>query len=270
MLAAILYGLEPVIAKPILERNDPMQVQFMRYSIAAILLLPFLLTKQIRKLTKKQILNILLLGFLGMGLASPLFYLGLKLTTGLSAVLIERSYLFLVFILAYLCLKERITTKKIFGTALVILGVLLILSSGFLVEEISVTLGNLLILGAMIIWAIWIILAKLFVENVHPVILTISGFIIGLPIVAIYLKGAIIPILTLPMFVLGIVVALSWLFYFEGLKRITATKATIIESTAPFFTAVFTILILSKIPSLYEIVAIFLVIPGLLLLAKEK
>lgn len=270
LCVAILYGLEPIVAKLILERNDPMQVQFMRYSIAAILLLPLLFTKPIKRLTKKQIFHILLLGFLGMGIASPLFYLGLKLTTGLNATLIEKSYPFLVFILAFFCLKERITIRKVFGTSLVILGVVLILSSSFLTEGTSITLGNLIVLGAMMAWAVWIILAKSFVKDIDPEILTVSGFIVGLFAMSVYLKGAIIPIFTLQMLILGIISALAWLLYFKGLKYITAMKATAIESTAPFFTAIFTMSILVILPSLYEFIAIFLVIPGLLLLIKEE
>lgn len=270
MLAAMLYGLEPVVAKSILAHNNFMQVQFMRCGIAAILLLPFLMKQSqgLAKIKKRQIFNILLLGFLGMGLASSLFYFGLKLTTGLSAILIERSYPFLVFILAYFFLKERVAVKKISGAILIMLGVLLIILPGF--QTAGIMIGNLFILGAMIIWAFWIILAKFFVKDINPIFLAMSGFVMGLLAAVTYLKGNIIPIFTLPMFTLGIIVALSWFLYFKGLQYITSIKATLIESTAPFFTAIFTILILMKIPNVYEIIAMFLVISGLLFLVKEK
>lgn len=270
LCTATLGGLEPIVAKLILENNEPMQVQFMRLSIAAVLLLPFLFTKPLRRLTKKQVFQIILLGFLGTGVASSLYYFGLKYTTSLSASLLQYSYPFLVFIFAYLFLQEKITIKKIVSALLIVSGILLIFLPSFTVEESTRTLGNLLALGAMVVWAIWIILAKSFVKDIPPEILAASGFIIGLIPVTVYLKGLIIPIFTLPMFLLGVIIALFWLSYFKGLKYITAAKATVIESSAPFFTAVFTILILMKIPSFYEIGAVFLVIPGLLILAKEE
>ncbi len=83
LFSAILFGLEPIIAKPILAINDPMQVQFMRYFIAVIFLSPLLITNSlITKLTKKQILSSLLLGIVGMGIASPLFYPRIKINYG--------------------------------------------------------------------------------------------------------------------------------------------------------------------------------------------
>jgi len=270
LFAAILAGLESVIAKPILENNNPLQVQFMSRCIAAILLLPLLFGQPIKRLTKKQIFNIVLLGFLWTGVVSPLFYIGLKLTTSLSATLIQYSYPFLVIILAYFFLKEKITVRKIIGTSLIVMGVFSVLFAGFSGGESSTMLGNLIVLAAMIIGAVWTILAKSFVKNISPEVLTASGLIVGLFAVAIYLKGIIIPIFTFQIFILGITIALFWFFYFKGLKYITATKAAAIESTAPFFTAIFTIFILIRLPGLYEIIAVFLIIQGLLFLAKEE
>ncbi len=271
IFSAILYGLEPVIAKSLLREYAPMEVQFMRYIIAIVLLSPFLfIGKSFKRLTKKQIFSIILLGFLGMGIASPLFYAGLKQTSGLAAILIERSYPFLVFIFAYIFLKEKITIKKLFGVILVIFGTALIVFYSFIAQGTSTFIGNLIILGAMIVWSVWIILAKILIKNIEPLLLTASGFIVGLPFVILYQGGAINLIFTFRMFVLGIIVALSWLLYFKGLKYITAMKATIIEASAPFFTAIFTFLILTKIPDFFEILAIFLVVPGLILISSEK
>jgi len=268
LVTAVLYGLEPMMAKSVLQDSGALDVQFIRCVIAAVFLVPFLAFEKI-KLKKGSLKNAAILGFIGMGIASTLYYLGLKLTGGLDAILIERSYPFLVFILSVVFLKEVITRRKITGSCLVILGTFAVILEGFAGGGASLT-GDLLVVGAMLTWAVWIIIAKTLVKDTNELFLAFIGFVMGAVSVFIYAGGSIAPVLSPVMLGLGVLSALAWVFYFKALKLITASKATVIESTAPFFTFIFTIIIISGIPSFYEILATFGIIAGLVLLSKEN
>jgi drug/metabolite transporter (DMT)-like permease len=267
LVTAVLYGLEPILAKAVLQDSGALDVQFIRCAIAAVLLVPFLAFEKIN-LKKGSLRNAAILGFIGMGIASTLYYLGLKLTGGLDAILIERSYPFLVFILSVIFLKEVITRRKIVGSSLVILGTFVVILEGFAGGGASL-IGDLLVVGAMLTWAVWIIIAKMLVTDTNELFLAFIGFIMGAISVFIYAGGLITPVLSPVMLGLGVLSALAWVFYFKALKLITASKATVIESTAPFFTFIFTIVIMSSIPSFYGILATFVIIAGLLLLSRE-
>ncbi len=105
---------------------------------------------------------LLLLSALGMSGYTLLLYGALGFTSALNAALITAANPALIVVMAVILLGERTTRLGWLGICLGLLGVLLVLTRGELerVFSLSINTGELLMIGAIVVWGFYTIIAR--------------------------------------------------------------------------------------------------------------
>jgi drug/metabolite transporter (DMT)-like permease len=152
----------------------PLDLTFWRWTLAAVPLL--LLAHFIEKPDWRGVLRrwpvLLLLSALGMSGYTLLLYSALGYTSAVNASLITAANPALIVVMAIILLGEKTTRLGWLGICLGLLGVLLVLTRGELLRVLSFSMntGELLMIGAIIVWGFYTIIARRL--NVPPIAAT--------------------------------------------------------------------------------------------------
>lgn len=170
-----------LFAKRALVELNAYELGLARFSLAAVCYLALLLWKRPR-IERQDWLSFLLLGFIAVPINQGFFLVGLAHTTaGHSALLYALTPIF-VFLLARLRLGERATLGKVVGIAFAFAGVVVVLfarnalAAGAARETLY---GDLLVLVAVVAWALFSVLGKPFAEKYGPTVTTGLSLVIG-------------------------------------------------------------------------------------------
>jgi len=170
-------------------------------------------------------------------------------------------------------LKERFSGIESIGIVLAVVGLLMISYVGVEIQLLS--LGILLL--AALSFALSNIISKVYVKNVDPVALAggRSMFIFMFFLVYSLLTGKFmveIPIMSLSYTFLAAItgVFLNFILFFKSLELIEVSRSSAITSMSPFFTAMYSFLILTLIPTFSELLGGILIIIGVVILSLTK
>lgn len=125
IIANTIWGAAAPIFKWSLENIQPFTLAFLRFGIAAFLLLPFLDFKAL-KIYKKDWWDVFLFSFSGITINISLFFLALQLTESINAPIIASSTPIFMILGGIFLLKEHPGSRKIYGGIIGLIGVLLI------------------------------------------------------------------------------------------------------------------------------------------------
>ena len=267
-----------------LNEIPPISLNFFRWSLAFLILLPFTYKEMIEK--KKLILkNILLLCFLGITAVSifnsALFY-SLKSTQVITGVLMISTVPVMIIFFSSLLKIERTNSFQIAGVIFSLLGVIFIISKANfeVLKTLNFEKGDLFALFAMISWSLYSTLLKK--KNYELSQLTLLQVVIGLGVIFlipmylidyIYLDNRIIVnanfILVLSYVVLlpGII---AFFFWIKGVAYIGANKAGIYLHLMPILAAILAMIIFDEILLFYHYIGAMFIISGILLSNKKN
>jgi drug/metabolite transporter (DMT)-like permease len=131
----------------------------------ALLFLAIVLSPKIfaglKKLSKKQWLYLLLVGLIGGSIPFLLFFRGLAMTSAANAAFIQKTLFIWVGILAMIFLKEKFGVAQIAAFGLLFVGNFIL--GG--IKSWKLGAGELMILGATLLWSIEYVLAKKLLAN---------------------------------------------------------------------------------------------------------
>ncbi len=127
IVTALLWGITPIIEKVGLRKVDPLIGVTIRSAIvtAGLFILTFLLGKG-KSLMEVDGKSLLLFGASGMmaGLLGMwTYYTALKMEATSKIVPIAASYPLVTALLSFLILREGVTLPRVFGTALIVIGI---------------------------------------------------------------------------------------------------------------------------------------------------
>ena len=184
LLCVVVWALAfPFIRIVLDEGLSPVNLTIMRFFVVCIVFLIILLLKsnKFSKLHKKDIFPIFILGFSGV----MVYHLGLNygeqyVSPGAASLIIATIPIYIVF-LAFIFLKEKITTRQIFGIVLALCGVLVISIWGKedVSFEIKYLTALLAILIAAIMGAVYTIAGKKLLERYSALSLTVYAMLFG-------------------------------------------------------------------------------------------
>lgn len=174
--ANIIWGASAPIFKWSLESIPPFTFVFVRFFLAAVMLLPFTLHRL--KISRRDIPKVIALAFVGFILHIPTIFVGLTIAPSINASIISSSAPILLIIGSYFALKEKLKRKTLFGTMLGLVGILLIIILPIFQTGIEGELiGNLLFVVSMMSFAVFTILLKEFNLPYSPLTLTFWLFV---------------------------------------------------------------------------------------------
>jgi drug/metabolite transporter (DMT)-like permease len=164
VLANLFWAGNYVVGQAAVASMTPMDLTFWRWALAAVPLL--LLAHFVEKPDWGAVLRrwrvLLLLSVLGMSGYTLLLYGALGHTSAMNASLITAANPALIVVMAIVLLGEKTTRLGWTGICLGLLGVLLVLTRGELerVFSLSINTGELLMIGAIVVWGFYTILAR--------------------------------------------------------------------------------------------------------------
>jgi len=177
LAAVLLWGSTFIITKLILQSIGPFALTFLRFFIGFLGLLPFALRQGFRPRLIFQP-AFLLFGLTGIALFYSLQNLGLVYTSAGNASLIESSIPAVTALLSVWFLRERLPVWRWMGIGLSIAGVVLVSSSSPL--GAGSLLGDALVFGAVLAFAVYTIQGRRLVLDHPPVVTTTASFGAGL------------------------------------------------------------------------------------------
>ena len=162
----------------------PVALAWWRWAIALATMLPFALPQILRHRVAlwQQRKIILALGLIGTGFHNLLSYVGLQYTTATNAVMLNSAIPILIILLGVLFFRQSVSSKQLLGVAVSLAGVLTILTKGH--PEALATLqfnrGDLIVLGSMLLWALYTLLLKWRPDGVPGLVLLAVCASVGL------------------------------------------------------------------------------------------
>ncbi|MHA1606204.1 MAG: DMT family transporter [Candidatus Freyarchaeota archaeon] len=262
--ASLIWGASFPAVKVGLEYLDPYTLVFLRFLLAAVLLIPvvrFRGTEGFSLAMRKR--EVLVLGSLNAA-AFLMQFVGMEHTAAGLASLLVNVNVVVVAVLSFFFLGEKIGKRMGVAIALSLIGVALLtivphIGKPFWIGEL---LGNLAVLSAGVIWAFYIVLSKKVLtmnspERFSQLDLTFSVIIYT----ALVLGAAAIPklvtlrnavlIATLPVIVVVFFMAvfctiIAFILYFRGIEFVPASAAAVIFLLEVVFAFIVSVLFLGE------------------------
>ncbi|TWI03247.1 EamA domain-containing membrane protein RarD [Flavobacterium tiangeerense] len=282
LLATLLWSGNMVIASGIKGHIPPVGLAFWRWAVACIVLAPFALKTTIDTIStvKKHIKYLALTALLGITIFNTLIYFAGKTTSAVNLSLIAISIPLFIVLLSRIVFKEKVSTKQNIGIAIIITGVLVLISKGSFqaLLHIQFAIGDVLMLFACFFFACYTILVRQKPDELTPKVFLFSVFVIGtiflLPIYVvehIYFKKVTLDSKTI--LITGYVAVCASLISFyvwnEAIRLIGTSKTALIYYLIPVFSGLLAYLFLNQEISLSQMISMGIIISGLLITNKK-
>jgi drug/metabolite transporter (DMT)-like permease len=180
--AASIWGGMYVVSKVVLEFIPPFSLVSLRLILGAFTLALVLFLRGFPKISRQQLSQVLGVGLVGYGISLSLQFLGTKLSTAANGSLVTSATPAFVLLFAWLLLKEKITSLRLFALLLATLGVVAVIDPRSAQLNPELFVGNLLLLGAAVTWALYSVLVRKVTQNLEVLPFSLIAFLGGLPV----------------------------------------------------------------------------------------
>jgi len=265
---AVIWGTTAIGIKVALETYPPFILSVGRWLISLAIMLPMMRRFGIRPILDRRTFVLGLFGILGF---NAFFTLGLERTTAANGSLINGALPVVVAFLSFVFLGERLAPIRISGIVISMIGVAVTVLGATLDASV---LGNVLILGAVLSWAIYTIYnrERMKGENTMGIIAgsALFGVAMMIPLAAIEWaqetpEAPTLKLVAIILYLsLGPAMAANYMWVF-ALTRVPASQAAVFSNLTPIVGIVLAGLILDEPITVYHVVGSILVIAGVLL-----
>lgn len=180
--AASIWGGMYVVSKVMLEIIPPFLLVSLRLLLGALTLAVIVLMRGSPHITGWQWLQVLGVGFVGYGISLSLQFLGTKLSTAANGSLVTSATPAFVLLFAWFLLGEQITWRRLASLLLATLGVVAVIDPRAAQLNPELFLGNLLLIGAAITWALYSVLVRKTTQTLEVLPFSLIAFLGGLPV----------------------------------------------------------------------------------------
>lgn len=284
-LVSMIWGGTFVAGRHISSSIPPLMSASFRFLIASIILTFFLLffAEGFKKINFKQFLIITALGFFGVYTYNTLFFYGLNYIDASRASLIVASNPPVMALFGYIFYKEKISGLKFLGIILCVLGASIVIFGRspqiFLNQSQNHWLGDVLIFGCVLSWAAYSIFGKKIVNEIGPLYVVTYSIYAGtimLFITAIFNNQMQLNTIShlsfdsiISLLYLGALgSALGFIWYYDGIRKIGATRASVFIALNPLTAVFLGVLLLHEKISFSILIGGALIIIGIILCNK--
>jgi drug/metabolite transporter (DMT)-like permease len=180
--AASIWGGMYVVSKVVLDIIPPFSLVTIRLLLGALTLIIVLLFKGFPSISRKQVWQVLGVGFVGYGVSLSLQFLGTKLSTAANGSLVTSATPAFVLLFAWMLLGEKITRRRLLALFLATLGVVAVIDPRSAQMNPDLFLGNLFLIGAAITWALYSVLVRKVTQSTDVLLFSTIAFLGGLPV----------------------------------------------------------------------------------------
>jgi drug/metabolite transporter (DMT)-like permease len=182
-LAILLWGVNYAVIKAALTELEPLSFNAIRFVLATLTLAALVRGHgPMPRIPRPDLVRLALLGLLGHAVYQMLFIAGIARTTAANASLIMASCPMLVAILGTALGRDRLGQAAWAGVGLAGAGLVLVITAGGRHPAVTGALaGDLLILAAGVVWAVYTVLAGPVMARTPARAATLVTFLAGTP-----------------------------------------------------------------------------------------
>lgn len=274
--ASLMWAIEPVLAKLSYRTADFLETSAIRAVVAASVSLIYALFRKNGnlKISRTEFSTALYVAIAGTLIADLLYFYALTRAAVINAVVIGHLQPIFIVLLGFLVLKEdKLARFDYLGIAIMVVAGLLV-TARTMSNLRGLNLGgssDLLLLAATVSWATTAIAARKYASKTHAGVLTFYRFSIASIFFLVYLFATSSLAVSNPYQILvGIVVGIGTILYYEGLKRLKAAQVSALELSTPFFAVVFGLLVLREGVTTVQILGMMLLVVGVHFLSRRE
>ncbi|MFH1521242.1 MAG: DMT family transporter [Candidatus Micrarchaeota archaeon] len=269
LITAIISGISVFVNGFAIKLSDPIVYVTLKNvgALVFLVVIAFALNelKNLKKLSRKQIGMLVLIGIIGGSVPFALFFWGLKLGGAAISSFIFRSLFIFAAVFGYLILKEKPERNDLIAAFLILAGNALLVSG-----ELSFGLGQVLVLFATLLWALEYTLSRKMLSEVAPRTVMVSRMLFGSIVLLCFLffTGSFSDLLSFTPGVLPWLALTSLLLFgfvsawYSALKYLPVAKAAAILTLGGIVTMVLNAVFLKSIISISDILSILLIVVG--------
>jgi drug/metabolite transporter (DMT)-like permease len=286
-LPPVLWAGNAVVGRMVSPLVPPLLLNFLRWSLAFVLLLPFAwrMLRSDSPIWPRMLRRYAVLGLLGIGSYNAFQYLALKTSTALNVTLVGSSIP--VFMLGFgaLFFGQRITGRQLVGALLSIAGVLVVLVRGELAHlaQVRFVAGDLYMLAATAAWALycWLLARPGDPPEVRS---DWAGFLVAQLVPGLFWSGlfaageAVVgaqpvqwgwPLAAALAYVAIGPAIISYRCWGLGVQRVGPNIAGFFQNLIPLFAAIFSAAFLGEAPHPYHALAFLLIVGGIVVSSRR-
>lgn len=247
----------------------------LRFLIAAVIMWSVLLIKRENpRVGGKQLLALAAMGILGYGVMASFFFNSVKLVPAAITAILLYTYPVLVTLLSAWIYKEAVTKYKAVSLLVSFLGLVLVVGVAFNGLNLK---GILFGLASSVVYSLYIVAGKKVLGEINP--LLVSTYVITTAGFALTLYGWSNGSLNFNIPLQGWLAALgiatastavAILTFFQGLKLVGPSRASIISTVEPVITALAAFLLFAERLTFIQVIGAGLVIAAVVLVQKEN
>ena len=259
---AVIWGTTAIATKVALETYQPFILSVGRWLISLAILLPMMHRFGVKPILDRRTFVLGLFGILGF---NAFYTLGLERTTAANGSLINGALPVVVALLSFLLLSERLAPIRVVGITTSMIGVAITVLGATLDASV---LGNVLIFGAVLSWAIYTIFnrERMKGENTMGIIAgsALFGVTMMVPLAAIEWaqetpEAPSLKLVAIILYLsLGPALAANYMWVF-ALTRVPASQAAVFSNLTPIVGIALAGLILDEPITWYHVVGSILV-----------
>jgi len=273
-LVMLLWSGNSIVARAIHAEVPPFTLAFLRWGGASLIALPVAWRHIVadRAEIRRHWLVILLLGMIGVGSFNGFLYSGLQYTTAANSLLVQAAIPALVLLFDLMLFRTRPRLAQIAGCIIAAAGVAVIIfrADPAAVGQMSFNKGDLLVLCAILLWALYTVLLRIR-PAIHALSFLALTILIGAlamaPFAAVELQSR--TILLSPGVYAGIAYVtifpsiIAYFLFNWSVEQIGAGDAGQVINLQPLFGALLASLLLGEPFHLYHIAGMVLILIGI-------
>jgi len=274
--ASIMWAIEPILAKLAYRNSDVLHTSTIRAIFVALTALIYALitNKGNLRVNRKQLGVLLYIALAGTITADFLYLLALSKVPVINAILIGHIQPIFIVLIGFFALKEeKLTIFDYLGMMVMIIAGLMVTTKTLnnLINLRLGTLGDLIVLSATVAWATTAIAMRKYLRDLNAGVVAFYRFIMASAIFVIYsLIRSTVSIANVYQILIGVIVGIGIILYYEGMKRIKAAQVSSLELSTPFFGVFLGFIVLKEMVTIMQISGILLMFVGVYLLARKE
>jgi drug/metabolite transporter (DMT)-like permease len=272
---AVIWGINFVVVKYATGVFNPVAFTGLRVGTAALFLLLVALARGRFSLPRRDVIRLLMFGVVGNGVYQLFFVHGVARTRAGNAALIVAAAPAFIALFARVRGLERVKRLTLFGIALSVLGVGLVIAGSAKPANGEVTLlGSTLVFFGVLCWSVYTIMLQPYTKRIDVIRLSAITMVGG----AVPLLIASTPALIatdwsvvgrggwLALFYSSVIsMGVAYFFWYRGLRVLGATRTAVYANLQPIIALLVAWAFLGEIPTIFQGVGAATIVAGVFL-----
>jgi drug/metabolite transporter (DMT)-like permease len=274
--ASSMWAVEPIFAKLAYASSDFLQTSAVRAIFVALVAILYILLRGRRsfKVTGRQFSLLVYIALAGTVLGDLLYFYALTRTPVLNAVLIGHMQPIFIVLIGYFFLKEDKLTRFDYAGIGVMIAAGVLVTTGTPEDLRAARLGaagDVYVLLATAAWATTAVVMRKYLQELDAGVVTFYRYLVASAVFIVYLSlRSPLVVSNVYQVLVGVIVGIGTILYYEGLKRIKAAQVSALELSTPFFAALLGLLILGERVTAMQVAGLGLLFVGIILLSRKE